>query len=164
MAEIEAIGDLIEGVEGDIEGEAADIGEEIGEEEAAELEAEVAEAQQATSTLSKVVDGLKKLGNLTWKFTKFIAETAATGAIFFGVTIALKKLMATSSGGDPAAQQKYKKIKAVSEFITSASELSKKVSDWLDAHKDDMITLDGLQIPLISIFVKYTNPLGDVSA
>lgn len=159
---MEEVGEIIEEAVDGIGDEAADL-EGLGEEEAAEVEAEAAEAREAATTLDKVVDGLKTLGDLTWTFTKFVVKNAAVGAIFYGVTVALKKMTEKPSGGSQA-EQKYKKIKAISTFITSSSELSKKVSDWLAAHKDDMITLDGISVPLVSIFVKFTNPLGDVSA
>lgn len=138
-------------------------GEGLDPSEAEELDAEIEAAQEGTSKLDKVVKGLKKLGDLTLDFTKFVVKTVAIGGIFHGVTVGLKKLTALA-GGDAGTKQKYTKIKAISEFIRSSSELSKAVSDWLDAHKDDMIKLDGMDVPIVAIFVKYTNPLGDVSA
>lgn len=159
----EEIADIIDEASQGIEDEAADT-EGLSEEEVTELQEEAAAAQEATTQLGNVVEGLKKLGDLTLAFTKFVMQNAAIGAIFYGVTIALKKLTARSSGADAAAaQQKYEKIKAISGFITSSSDMSHEVSDWLHDHKDEYITLDGIDVPLISIFVKYTGPLEDVS-
>lgn len=158
----EVIGEAAEG----IEGEAADAAG-LGKEAAAEVTQEAAEATEATSKLGKVVEYFKglKWGELAWTFSKFVMKNAAIGAIFYGTTVALKKIFATSpQGARGQSEQKYKKIKAISAFITSSSDLSKTVSDWLNSHKEDMITLDGISVPLISIFVKFTDPLGDVSA
>ena len=162
MAMVEEAVEVVEEATEGIEGAAADA-EGLGEAEAAEVEAEAAEAQADVSTLGKVVEGLKSLGDLTLTFTKFVVKNAAIGAILYGVTVALKK-MTVQPSASAQEKQKYKKIKSVSKFITSASDMSKKVSDWLTANKDKMITLEGMQLPLISIFVKYTDPLGDVSA
>lgn len=128
----------------------------------------VAEATEGTSRLSQVLEGLKKLGNLGLDFTKFVVKITAVGAIFYGVTVAMKKLTAAISGeagGDSAAtKQKATKIKAMSQFLTSSSELAKEVSEWLAAHKDNTITLDGIDVLIVAIFNKYTKPLENVSA
>ncbi len=158
MAEFEEIAEIIEEAGEGIEDEAADA-EGIEGDDLVELEVEAAEAAEASATLGRVVEGLKALGDLTLSLVKFVGKTAAVGAIFYGVTVALKKLTARAPT-DQGAKQKYAKIKKVSQFITSASDLTKKVSDWL---KDDKITLDGIEVPLIAIFVKYTTPLADVS-
>ena len=159
----EEIADIIEEAGQGIEDEAADT-EGLSEEEISELQEEAAEAREATNQLGNVVEGLKKLGNLAWSFTKFAMQQAAIGSIFYGVTIALKKLTGRSSGADAdAAKQKYDKVKAVSVFITTTSDLSKEVSDWLEEHKDEEIILDGIKVPLISMFVQFTDPLEDVS-
>ena len=162
MVELE-IGEIFEEAEGAIEGETeAAEAEGIEGEEMEEIEAEAAEASKASKVLGEVVKGLNTLGDLSLPFIKFVMKNAATGAIFFGVTVLLKKIM-TKQPSDKKAQHKYKKIKAISQCIQSATELSKKVSDWLQAHKDEMITLEGISVPLISIFVKFTAPLKDVS-
>ena len=105
---------------------------------------------------------MKTLGNLTLDFTKFVVKNAAIGAILFGVNVVLQKLTATRPH-DQAARQEKKKIESISQFIKSESQLTKKVNNWLKAHKDDQIKLEGIQMTLISVFVKYTTPLGDVS-
>lgn len=157
MAEIEGIEELIEEVDGEIAGEA----EGVEGEEAAEIEEEITEAREATSNLGNVVNSLKKLNDLARPFVKFVAENAAVAAIFYGVNVGLKKLTAKKPG-DASAQKQYQKIHAMGQFLTGSADLSKKVSDWLHAHKDEMIDLEGIQVPLIAIFTKYTNPLEDV--
>ena len=141
--------------------------DEILEEEKEELEREVEETKESTSKLKETVDSLKELGdNPVVAFGKFIVKIAAIGAIFYGVTVGLKKLTAVIEGGGdaPAKKQKASKIKSISQFITSASELSKEVSKWLAAHKNDMVKLEGIDVPVDAIFVKYTGHLEDVSA
>ena len=154
----EIIDEAIEGM-----GEEADAAAEEGldAEEVAEVEAEAQEASAASRALGEVVEGLKALGNFAGPFIKFVVKNVAIGAIFYGVTVALKKLTAKEPGNQQAKQQ-FNKIKSVSDFIRAASDLSKKVSDWLKEHEKDYITLEGIQVPLISIFARYTDPLADV--
>ena len=109
MAEFEEIEEIIDDAVNGIDDEAAE-GDELGEEERHELEEEAAEAAQAGRALVKA---LNKLGDFTVSFLKYVAKEAAVGAVFYGVSVLLKKLLEKN----PAAQQQYKKIKAISEFI-----------------------------------------------
>ena len=151
---LEVIEESEDGIEAETEG--------LEGEELEEVEEEAAEASSASKTLGNVVEGLKSVGDLTMSFVKFVVKNAAIGAVLYGVTVVLKKLTAKDPS-NKGAQQKYNKVKKISEFITSETKKSKEVSDWLKVHQNEMITLGGIQVPLIAIFVKYTKPLEDVS-
>ncbi|XP_022100804.1 uncharacterized protein LOC110984689 [Acanthaster planci] len=167
MAE-EAI-EVIEAAEEAI-GNEAEAAEEAGldEEELEEVEKEVAEVKENVSKLGKVAEYLKSLEipQTLLKFTKFVVKNAAVGAIFYGVTVALTKLSqpsssgGSSSGGSQAAKTKYNKINALSSLIAELTDISQTVTDWLKGHQDDTITLDGISVPLIDIFSKYTTKMG----
>ena len=167
MAEeaIEVIEEVEEGINAEAEAAAEDG---LSAEEVEELEAEAAAARENVSTLGKVVDFMKSLEipETLKTFGKFVVKNAAIGAIFFGVNLALSKLVKVDGqkGGDSkAAKAKYAKMTALSTLLDDISKTSKTTMDWLQAHQKDTITLDGIQVPLIDIFSKYTVPMGDVS-
>lgn len=170
MAEIfEELGEIIDEAESGIteEGEEAEEAG-ISEEELEEVEAEVAEARESVSTLRSVVDTLKSLDipQVLKDFTIFVGKNAAIGAIFFGVTVLLKKLTAGSGSrtDKQAAQQKLKKTNALSTIIADISKISKTLTEWLKEHQNDEINVgSGITVPLPDIFLKYTKKMEAVS-
>lgn len=160
MAEIE---EIIEGVEEAIE-EAEEGIEELSEEARAEVEAEIAESriaiEELSSTESRLKVFLKSLGSCVVDVAKFTGKNIAIGAILWGVNVTLNKLL-------PHAPQETKTrmrnvIKALSDVINTESTINKKALDWMTAHKDDTITLDGIEVPLESVLTKYIKPLVEV--
>ncbi len=55
------------------------------------------------------------------------------------------------------------KIKALSALLSDINTTSKSLTEWLKAHQSDSITLDGISMPLIDIFTKYTTEMQKVS-
>ncbi|XP_064652194.1 uncharacterized protein LOC135502923 isoform X2 [Lineus longissimus] len=161
MAEFEEVFEVFEEAESGIaeEGEAM---EGLDAEEMEELQEEANVARQNVSTLRSVVDYIKDLNipGALKAFTKFVVKNAAVGAIFYGVTVLLSKL-AKQSKGSKAAQAKYEKTYALSTLIDDMTKTSQKAVDWMKAHENDTIDLEGISIPLIDIFTKYTGPMGD---
>ena len=91
----------------------------------------------------------------------FVTKNAAIGVIFYGVTIALKKILGSSESGSSSsadAEQKLAKTQAISTLITDESTISQTLIDWLKEHEDDTITIDGI-VPL----TKYTKEMASVS-
>ena len=122
MAEIDDAVEIIEEAEQGIDAEA----EGLDGEALAEVEAESDEAEEASKELGSVVKSLKEMGNLTLSFVKFVVKNAAIGAIMFGVTVALKKLMVQQPNNEEC-RRKFDKIRSISNFIKSASVSSQKV-------------------------------------
>ena len=128
-----------------------------------EWQEEVEEDKKCISTFREALESLKRLPTPVKAIGQFMAKMTAIAAIFFGVTVGLMKLQQKIEG-DPATKKKAAKIKAFSQFITSAAELSKTVADWLAEHKDEEIKLEGIAVKVGSIFEKYTGELETVSA
>ncbi|KAF4081770.1 hypothetical protein AMELA_G00164850 [Ameiurus melas] len=157
MAEVE----IFEAVEEAIE-EAEEGIEELPEEAQEELKEEIVEAREAIQELSttqnKFQEFLKSVGNCVVEVTKFTLKNVAIGAILWGVNVALNKLL-------PHPDQKESKtrmrnvIKALQDVINTEAAINKKALEWMEAHKDDTINLDGFDVPLEAILTKYIKPL-----
>jgi len=173
MAEFEAIAEFSEEAEAgfdDAAAEDAEGAEDLDPEEEEELEEEVDEAKESSSKLQKVINSLKEIDVVAVlkKFGIFVAQQATIGVVFYGVGLALNKIMKqmkTDSGGQKDLSQKLKKTKALSTLITDISTISNTLTDWLKAHKSDTITIDGdITVPLTDIFIKYTTRMEAVSS
>lgn len=158
MAEIE---EAIEGVEEAIDGAEEGI-EELPEEVQEEIEAEVAEARAEVAEFSKVAESLKSLLKLVTtsipKVVGFVAKNVAIGAILWGVNLSLNKLLPHQSSD---AKKKRAAIKALTTVIKTENDLSQKTLDWMKEHKDDKITLDGIEVPLESVIATHLTPISE---
>ncbi|KAF5890381.1 uncharacterized protein DAT39_019901, partial [Clarias magur] len=156
MAEFEEIAEVIEeGIE-----EAEEGIEELSAEERAEVEAEIAETrtvvEELSTTQSKLQEFLSSLKSWSIGVIKFTAKNIAIGAILWGVNVALNKLL-------PHAQETKTRmravIKALSDVIKAECTMNQKVLGWMKAHEDDIITLNGIDIPMEAILTKYISPI-----
>ncbi len=170
MAEIlEEVGEVIEDSSEGIEEEAGET-EGLTEEEAEELDAEADAAKENVSKLGEVVESIKSLDvpSILKKFGIFIAKQVAIAAVFYGVSVALKKILAKSGTGgsrpSAAAKDKIAKIKALQALIKDLNDDSHTLLKWLKDNQDAMIDVGGgITVPLPDIYTKYTKPIGDVS-
>ena len=167
MAEFEEIAEVLDEAEDGI-AEEAEEAEDLDPEEKEELEKDVAEAKESVSRLRQVVDAMKEISvtQVLKSFSVFVAKNAAIGAVFYGVTVALKKIFGSSESGSSAsadAEQKLAKTQAISTLITDESTISQTLSDWLKEHEDETITVSDIEVPLTDIFYKYTKEMASVS-
>ena len=173
MAELEEIAEFSEEAESGFEdaaAEDAEDAEDLDPAEKEELDNEVDEAKESASKMQKVVNSLKEIDVVAVlkKFTIFVAEQAAVAVVFYGVNVALTKILQNTkkeAGGEASkdAKQKLAKTKALSALITVISTISQNLTDWLKAHQSDTITIDGdITIPLTDIFIKYTTKMQTV--
>ena len=167
MAEFAEAGAIIddagEGIGGETENGAED---ELSEEDQEELEEEVTEAKENVSKLSKVVKSIRELDipAVLKKFSMFVIQQAAIGAVLFGVNIALKKIFSSSSGTEKQqAAEKLKKINSLSTLIADLNKISNELLKWLKAQKSTTVVIDGIQLPLPEIFTTYTKSIESVS-
>ncbi|XP_041130745.1 uncharacterized protein LOC121329278 [Polyodon spathula] len=160
MSEVE---EIIEGVEEAIDGAEEGI-EELPEEIQEEIQAEVAEARVEVEELFKISKTLKTLLEYVTtsipKIAGFVAKNVAIGSILWGVNVTLHKLLPYEYQSKDL-ERKRAVIKALTAVIKNEADLSEKLLKWMKDHKDDMITLDGFQIPLESIIQKYIGPVSD---
>ncbi|XP_033898449.2 uncharacterized protein LOC117425562 [Acipenser ruthenus] len=160
MAEIE---DIFEGVEEAIDGADDDI-EDLSEEAQEEIKAEVAEARAEVAELSKVSETLKTLLQYVTtsipKIVGFVVKNLAIGAILWGVNVVLNKLLPDKQQSKDV-QRKRAVIKALTAIIKNETGLSEKLLKWMTDHKDDMIQLEGFEVPMESIIQKYIGPVSD---
>ncbi|XP_072047690.1 uncharacterized protein [Amphiura filiformis] len=165
MAEIEGAFEIIEEAEEGFEDAGEEV-EDMTEEEKAEFEEEVEEAKKDVGELKKDAKKFKDLLNTesTKKFAIFVAKNIAVGAILYGVNLALSKLT-KAVGGSTAEKKSNKKkmavVKAITKLIQTETDDSKNLRDWLTKHKDETITLGGINVPLVSIFHDYLGPISD---
>ncbi len=170
MAEIfEEAGELLGDADEGIEGEAADA-DELPEEEREEFEEEAKEASENVDKLKEVTSKLKELDipQMLKKFAKFIVEQAAIGAIFYGVSMVLKKLTASGgSGNTEANKKKLAQSKALSALIQDLTDTSNTLVKWLKEKQKVTVTLHGefgdIVVPLVDLFTKYTDQIQTVS-
>ncbi|KAB5565270.1 hypothetical protein PHYPO_G00239230 [Pangasianodon hypophthalmus] len=158
MAEIE---EIVEGVEEAIEGAEEGI-EELSEEVQEEIQAEIAETrtviEELTTTESKLRGILKSLGSCVSDIAKFTFKNIAIGAILWGVNVALNKLL--PQGHQQETKTKIRNvIKALSDVINAEAAINQKTLEWMKAHENDKITLDGIEVPMEAILTKYMKPL-----
>ncbi len=148
-----------------IEGEVADDGE-LTEEEKEELEEEAKEASENIDKLKNVVSKLKELDvpQMLRKFTKFIVQQAAIGAIFYGISILLKKLTASGGAGNTDAnKKKLAKTKALSTLLKDLTDTSDAIAKWLKENENVRVKMDGIPMPLVDLFIQYTDIISKVS-
>ncbi|CAC5363797.1 unnamed protein product [Mytilus coruscus] len=140
--------------------------EDMEPEEQAEFESEVAYAKEAVQKLSKTAEVFTNImeGSLKMvkSFVMFLAKTTAVGVILYGVNVALSKLTkVTKSKGQHGNKKILAIVKAIIQLIKTESNLCNAIKDWLLKHKDDTITLDGMEIKLESIFETKLKPISD---
>ncbi len=131
-----------------------------------EVEEEVKEAKENVKELSGITKALKELNipQLLKNFGIFVVKQLTIGAIFYGVTVALKKLTAGGGSDSAANKQKLAKTKALSTMIKDLSTSSKTLLDWLKEKQNVVIDVgDGITVPLPDIFTKFTGPIKTVS-
>lgn len=160
MAEVE---EIFEGIEEEI-AEAEEGIEDLPAEERAEVEAEVAESRASVEKLSATKSKLKEAYKIAksgavWVI-KFTSQNVMIGVILWGVNVTLNKLF-------PHAPKETKErisnvIKALCDVINTEGTINKKALDWMTAHEGDTITLDGVEVPMESVLIKYVKPLGQV--
>ncbi|VDI47265.1 Hypothetical predicted protein [Mytilus galloprovincialis] len=148
----EEIGDAIDGITDEAEGAEED----MDPEEKEEFEGEVEDATEAVKELSKTAETftsiMKGSLNVIRSFAGFVLKTVAVGAILYGVNVVMAKLIKVTKSTGPNGN---KKIAAVKPNLCHA------IKDWLLKHKDDTITLDGIEIKLESIFETKLKPISD---
>lgn len=167
MAELEAIGELIDEVDGGIEEEGEEAGEEESGEEKEEIEEEVKEARESVGTLRKVVGELKELltGATLKKLVWFVVKNVAIGAILYGVTVVLKKMGAAKGTGSHKAQKQHQKISALSGIVKDLSKISTVLVKWLKSKEGTSVDVgSGIEVPLPDVFYKFTKKMNDVSS
>ncbi|XP_072023165.1 uncharacterized protein [Amphiura filiformis] len=145
MAEFEEAFEVIEESEEALESEEVDAVDDMTEEEKAEFEEEVADAKKNVAELSKDASEFKKFSitEASKKFGSFVAKNVAIGSILYGVNLSLAKL--TTGGGSDAEKKSNKNkaavVKAITTLIKTETDDSKKLREWMDAHKDETVTL-----------------------
>lgn len=171
MAEFEELEELFEDIDeaGD---DAAEDGEmdELDEEEQEEMEEEEKEMEESKKELKDTSTKLKELGGKLVEnikeFGKFFIKCSAMAAIMFGVNLVLSKLIhgkKTSSADKDTAQKKKKVVTKVNTLLKKESDLGTKITNWLVAHENTNITVEGMTIPLISIFQVYVKEVEKAS-
>ncbi len=155
------MGDADEGIDGEVKDD-----DELTEEEKEELEKEAKEASENIDKLEKVVSKLKELDipQMLRKFTVFIVEQAAIGAIFYGVSILLKKLTGGGGGNTEANRKKLAKTKALSTLLKDLTDASNAIVKWLKEKENVRVKVDGgIEVPLVDLFIEYTDKISKVS-
>lgn len=155
---LEIIGEVGEGIDGEV-------AEAAGEAEAEAIEEAAVEATENVNMLRRGIDALLRLNvpqilrSVTW----FIAKNGAAAAVFYGVTVLLKKL--SSSGGDKTIEQKLKKVKAIAQLISDVGNTFTKLAKWAKDNEDVTVDIgDGITVPLPDMISKYTKPMEKVSS
>ncbi|CAC5369098.1 unnamed protein product [Mytilus coruscus] len=166
MAEIAEVFEVIEEAEGGIADEAEEAGEDMDPEEKAEFESEVADVTNEVDELSKTAKVFKTLMEGSLKalksFVKFAVHNAAVGTILYFVNVGLSKLTKTNQGeGQQANKEKLAIVKAIILLIKTETNMCNAIKDWLQTHKDDTVTLDGIEIKLEAIFETQLKPISD---
>ncbi len=151
--------------------EDVDLSEDMSPEEAEEFNEEVQEARESVAELQSDASDFKKFATEyvtkpAKQFSVFVIKNAAIGVILYGVNVTLQAL-AKSGGsggsGDASAKKKLEVTSAITKLIQTETDDCKKLKQWMDDHKDETVTLDGIEIPLESVFFKYMGPISDVS-
>ena len=159
MAEFDGVLEVIDEVDESLEEDSVRPEDEIPGEEK-----EIEWGREEVGKLRKAVEYFKSIRYSYWMKTAaiFFAKQAAIGAILFGVMYGLKKFMALF--GNDTAENKAKKAKldGLIKIVKDISNTSKELSAWLKKHENDTVTLDGIQVPLPDIFIKYTKPIEQV--
>lgn len=170
MAEFEEIFEIIEEAEDGMSEEAEEAEEAMTPEEREEFNEEVAQATKDVETLKVDAQTFKDIMSSTLEVLKsfgiFVVKNVAIGAIFFGVNVALSKLVKLSTDKDKkeSYQRKLAVVKAITSLIKSETDLSKAIKDWLEKHKDDTVVLDGIPLKMEAIFETHLKPIADVSS
>ncbi|XP_027012251.2 uncharacterized protein LOC113648923 [Tachysurus fulvidraco] len=153
-------GEIIEGVEEAIEGAEEGI-EELPEEAQEELRSEIAETrtviEELSTSQSKLQEFLSTLKDCVSTVVKFTAKNIAIGAILWGVNVALNKLL--PHGQSETHKRMSNVIKALSDVISTEIKINEKALDWMKIHKDDTISLEGIELPMEAILSKYLTPI-----
>lgn len=158
----EEIGDAIDGITDEAEGAEED----MDPEEKEEFEGEVEDATEAVKELSKTAETftsiMKGSLNVIRSFAGFVLKTVAVGAILYGVNVVMAKLIKVTKSTGPNGNKKIAAVvKAIINLIKTETKLCHAIKDWLLKHKDDTITLDGIEIKLESIFETKLKPISD---
>ncbi|XP_052084943.1 uncharacterized protein LOC127722144 isoform X2 [Mytilus californianus] len=167
MAEIVTeISDIIDESADGMAEEAEGAEEDMEPEEQAEFEEEVADAKEAVQELSKTAEVFTNIMEGSLKMVKsfaiFVLKNIAVGAILYYVNVGLSKLTkVTKSKGQTGNKKILAIVKGIIKLIKTESNLCKAIKDWLQKHKDDTITLDGIEIKLESIFETKLKPISD---
>ncbi|XP_071127548.1 uncharacterized protein [Mytilus edulis] len=159
---IEVIDEAADGMADEAEGAEAD----MDPADQAEFEEEVADATKEVQELSKTAEVFKDIMEGSLKVLKsfgiFVLKNIAVGAIMYFVNVGLSKLIkVTKSKGQNGNEKILAIVKAIIQLIKTESNLCNAIKDWLQKHKDDTITLEGIEIKLESIFETKLKPISD---
>ncbi|KAG7324675.1 hypothetical protein KOW79_012691 [Hemibagrus wyckioides] len=164
MAEFEAIAEGVEEAIESVEGEI----EELPEETQTIIRSEIAETRAAVEELSATESNLKKflltLKDCVFTVAKFTAQNVMIGTILWGVNVTLNKLFPHSQTGHTETHKRMSNvIKALSDVISTEAKINQKALDWMKAHKDDTIFLDGIEVPMEAVLSKHLIPIVEAS-
>lgn len=155
------LGDTEEGIAGETEE-----GEAMTSEEAEALEKQGAEAKEEVSSLRKSVNSMKKLNEpeAEESFTDVVIKNVAIAAIFFGVNIFLKKLIAHSNGDEKQKiGDKQKKVTAMAQLMKGITHFAQELVKWTKENEGLMVGVgDGITVPFPDILSKFTTPMHKV--
>ncbi|XP_072023113.1 uncharacterized protein [Amphiura filiformis] len=163
MAEFEEIAEIIEEADEGFEDAGEEV-EDMSDEERQEFKEEVTEAKENEEELSRDATEFKKFSKVKAikKVAVFVGKNLPIGVIFWGVNLALTKLIKIGSGDQQQSNKnKLAVIKAIIALIKAETVDSKKLLDWMKLHTDDTIILEGIEVPLEAIFHKYLIPISD---
>ena len=155
-------------------GEEGSSTEDMDPEEKEEFKEDVEESKENVSSLKKALNSLKDIDVKAGlkAFVKFVGEQIAIAAVFYGVNLALNKLIkggdkssSGGSGGDTEAnKQKLKKCKALTTLNKDIATIANAFTHWMTEHQKDRVTIaEGIEVPLTDVFFKYKDKLEDVS-
>ncbi|XP_008294738.1 uncharacterized protein PF11_0207-like [Stegastes partitus] len=156
-----AIEEIIEGAEESIEAAGEEV-EGMPEELREEIELEVAQARSEVVEFSRVAETLRAFSEFARtnipKVAKFIGETVAIGVILWAVNVCLDKLF---NHRKPEVKKRRDAIKALTSVIKTQTDLGNKTMEWMKEHKDEIITLEGIEVPLEATIAKYITPVSE---
>ncbi|XP_033099744.1 uncharacterized protein LOC117103309 [Anneissia japonica] len=169
MAETGEAIEMIEQGQEALEGEGEKTGEEdMTEEDREELDKEVKEVKSNVEKLAEVAKKFKGYATEfaegpAKEFAKFVVKNVAIGTIFYGVNVTLSKLIKKGGSGGETESNKNKLavVKAITTIIQTETTMCNNIKDWIEQHKHDTINLDGVEIPVASVFFKYMDPISD---
>lgn len=150
-AATEAAAALVEvGVESVLEGTevaitATEAAAEAGAEAAAEGAAEAAADAAAEITSSTAEQIAARILTYVAKLSKLIKEICGIDAIFKAAKEVLKRIL-----HDRSFAEKYKKLETAVSLLEKLNKKMNEIMDWLEAHKNDSVELEGIDVPLES--------------
>lgn len=164
MAELEIGVELTEEVT-DFETFCTEESGEITGEAAEELETLLEKAKMGVEDISSTERFIKECISKATPYMKrglnFLAKNAVIAVILYGVNYVLSKI--SHGGQGKGDKQILAFISAVLKVLDTETNMSKTMAAWLKDHKDDMIELDGIEIPLDALLYKYFEPVFQVS-